>query len=323
MRIVVFDGPLFTSGDVSWAALERLGGVRVVGTAGKEDIPIRAADAEAVFTLCTPLNREAIRAMPALRYIGVIDAFGLPRVNVAAAHKRGIAVCRVAVDAATPLAEHAFALMMELAREVGRHAHAVARGRWRKEGRAGWWLSPLRRLAGRTVGLVGWAPLGPAVAARAAAFGMPMLAHSPDGAPVSHPGVERVSLDVLLARSDVVLVHLADGAGPVLDADRLTRMKPGSWLIQTGPYAAVDEAALVAALVGGAPAAAALDGLAIEPPPPDHPLLGRPNCLITPRHGWAALETRQEFIEAAAANLEAFLAGRPVNVLAPAAGDHG
>ncbi|MCX7818251.1 MAG: D-2-hydroxyacid dehydrogenase [Kiritimatiellae bacterium] len=323
MNIVVFDAALWNPEPLPWTELQAMGEVRPLGTLSKDEIGRLAADAEAVFTWRTVLNREAIRAMPRLRYIGVVDPDGSARVNLDAATKRGITVCRVPLPTAVSVAEHVFAVMLELARGVGRHMHAVYGGAWTRSGRPCWWQFPLQRLAGRTVGLIGATVAAGEVVRRARAFDMRVLVVPVPGGESPVPAeAEATDLGRVLGESDVVVVlapSMPETAG-LLNAARLAGMKPGSWLIHVGGPGVVDEAALAEALRQGvAPAVAVLDRLGLEPPPPDHPLLRVRNCRITPHQAWAAVAARAEFIAAAARNLRAWLEGHPEGLLA--AGD--
>lgn len=322
MNIVVFDAESWNPDGLPWTELEALGSVRALGTPAKDEIGRVAGDAEAAFVWRTVLNREAIRAMPRLRYIGLLDPDGSARVNLEAAAKRGVVVCRVPLPLADSLAEHVFAVLLELARGTGLHMASVHRREWTRAARPCWWKFPMRRLAGLTLGLVGDSPARDAIARRAHAFAMRTLVASCGGEPVRPlpEGAEAADAAQTLRESDVVVVLAA--AAPEtqgwFNRERLAAMKPGSWLVHVGGAGVVDEAALADALRNGpAPAVAALDRLVLEPPPPDHPLLLLRHCRITPHLAWAAAETRAAFIAAAAASLRAWIDGRPAGVLTP------
>lgn len=318
VNIVVFDADLWNPDGLPWTDLEAMGKVRPVGTVAKEQIGRVASDADAALVWRTVLNREAIRAMPRLRYIGLLDPDGSARVNVDAAAKRGITVCRVMLPLADSVAEYVFAVLLELSRSVGSHMAAVHRLEWTRSARPCWWRFPLRRLAGRTLGLLGESPAQPLIARRARAFEMRVLGTAVGSADVaSSDAVEPSDLDRLLRESDVVVVLAGpEEARGLMGRERLAAMKPSSWLIQVGGPGVVDELALAEVLrQGPAPAMAALDRLSLEPPPPDHPLLSLRNCRITPHQSWATVETRAAFISAAARNLQAWLDGRPEGVL--------
>jgi len=325
VKIVVFDATLWNPEPLPWTELEALGEVQAVGTVSKDEIGRVAAEAEAVFVWRTVLNREAIRAMPRLRYVGLLDLDGSARVNLEVAAKRGIVVCRVAVSLAESIAEHVFAVLLELARGVGLHMAAVHRREWTRVGRPCWWRFPMRRLAGLTLGLVGDGGAAATIAGRARAFGMRALwtECGGTGPSVVIEGVEPAAPDRVLRESDVIIVLAAAAPETLgwLNRERLAAMKPGAWLIHVGGAGVVDEVALAEALRNGpAPALAALDRMTLEPPPPDHPLLSLRNCRITPHLAWAAAETRAAIIAAAADNLRAWMEGRAEGVLTTQSG---
>jgi glycerate dehydrogenase len=132
-------------------------------------------------------------------------------------------------------------------------------------------------------------------------------------------GEENVALDDLFGRADVVTLHcpLTPQTQQLVSAARLARMKPGAFLINTGRGPLVDEAALADALNAGRIAGAGLDVLAQEPPAADNPLLSARNCIITPHIAWATLAARQRLMDITVANVQAFLAGRPQNLVGP------
>jgi phosphoglycerate dehydrogenase-like enzyme len=170
-----------------------------------------------------------------------------------------------------------------------------------------------RTLAGRTLGILGLGRHGRPVAGIAAAFGMRVLAWDRTGsAAAGDPAVERLPLDELLGRSDVVSVHLrlSPESRGLLDGERLGRMRPGAVLVNTARGAIVDEGALVEALRSGRLAGAGLDVFATEPLPADSPLRRLPNVVLTPHVGWRVDEVFHEFAEIAAEQLAAWLDGR-------------
>jgi D-3-phosphoglycerate dehydrogenase len=185
-----------------------------------------------------------------------------------------------------------------------------------------------RTLAGRTLGILGLGRHGRPVARIAAAFGMTVLAwaRDPRRAYADDEWVhQRLGLDELLERSDVVSIHLrlAPEVTGLLDRERLARMRPGAVLVNTARGAIVDEPALVDALAAGRLAGAGLDVFATEPLPPDHPLRTAPNVVLTPHIGWKVEELFAEWAEIAADQLAAWLDGRlpAAEVLDPAAAE--
>jgi len=316
MKIVVLDGRTLNPGDLSWDGFRALGKFTVFDRTTVDEIPQRAGDAEIVLTNKTPLNRETIRKIPNLKYIGVL-ATGYNVINVAAACKRGIVVTHVPEYATTSVAEQVFAFLFEHARHIAEHAYTVRKGRWCRSPDFCYWLHPLRELAGLTLGIVGYGHTGQAVARRALAFEMHVLCHTRTP-PTSPPaGIRFCDLDTVFRESDFVSLHcpLTTDTEKLVNVARLALMKPTALLINSGRGGLVDEDALAQALNGSRLAGALLDVLAAEPPDEKNPLLHARNCLITPHQAWATQAARRQLMTVAADNLKAFLAGHPNNVV--------
>jgi glycerate dehydrogenase len=171
-------------------------------------------------------------------------------------------------------------------------------------------------LAGLTFGVVGFGAIGKEVARLANAFGMKVLVTT--RSQKTFPDyVTPISLELLLARSDVVSLHcpLTEQTRQLINASRLVLMKPTAFLINTGRGPLIDETALAATLNADKLAGAGLDVLSIEPPSPDHPLLTAKNCVITPHLAWGTRAARERLFHTVVENLEAFFAGKPQNVV--------
>lgn len=235
-----------------------------------------------------------------------------------AATQRGIVVAigRRARMPTVAVPELTFGLMLAALRQIHPLAAQLCRGEW--PGAVG------RTLAGRTLGILGLGRHGRPVARIAAAFGMRVLAWDRGHAyPADDPAVARLPLDDLLARSDVVSIHLrlSPESRGLLDRHRLARMRPGALLINTARGAIIDEEALVEALRSGRLGGAGLDVFATEPLPAASPLRTLDNVVLTPHIGWKVDEVFHEFAEIAADQLAAWLDHRlnAVEVLNPAA----
>ena len=318
MKIVVLDGHTLNPGDLDWSALEPFGDHAVFPRTPPDQVVARAAGCDAVLTNKTRLGKEQIEQLPALRYIGVL-ATGYDVVDVQAAKAAGIVVTNVPVYGTESVAQMTFALLLELCNRVAAHAEAARAGRWYESGEFAYYEHPLIELSGLTLGIVGYGSIGQAVARIGAAFGMQIMAAEERVAIASTPElrVPRVSLDELFSSADVLTLHtpLTTRTTYLVDAERLSRMKPSALLINTARGALIDEDALLRALSSGALAGAALDVLATEPAPPDHPLLRLPNCIVTPHIAWATRAARSRLLRAAIENLRAFAAGAPRNVV--------
>lgn len=312
MRIVILDGLTTNPGDLSWEPLERLGSLTVFDRTPPGAVAARAAGADVVLTNKAILGREQIAALPGLKYVGVL-ATGHNIVDGAAARERGIPVTNVP-DYSTPnVIQATWALILELTNRVGHHDRTVHEGRWAACPDFCYWDGDLVELAGRTLGIVGYGRIGRGVADVGRAMGMRVMHHRQRSA--GDPG--SVDLDTLFRESDVVSLHcpLSPETRHLVDARRLALMKPAAFLVNTARGPLVDEAALADALNAGRIAGAAVDVLSVEPPPPTNPLLTARNCVITPHVAWATRDARRRLIDVAAANVAAFAAGSPRNVV--------
>jgi D-3-phosphoglycerate dehydrogenase len=265
-----------------------------------DEILAAAADCDALLVVSSRVPAEVIDGLSKCRVISRLGA-GTDRIDVDAATRAGIVVANVPDFCLNEQAEHTLALLLAFARRLPCMTDAFRRGHWSARHHPG-----VRRLAGRTLGLVGFGTSARAVAARAAAFGLKLRAwarnpdrHQDDA---ERLGVQLMPLDPLLAESDFVSIHLPLVAGTrhLIDAAALARMSPAAVLINTSRGAIVDEAALVDALRHGRIAGAALDvfdGIdvfAVSGVPPVHPLLELDNVILTPHCAGSSVESTRE-----------------------------
>jgi glycerate dehydrogenase len=318
-RIVVLDGYTTNPGDLDWSALTALGELDVFDRTPEALVVERVRDAPYVLLNKAPLTREILTSLPTLRYVGVL-ATGYNTVDLPIAQALGVTVTNTPAYASISVAQHAAAMMLDLARGLTFHADRVRAGDW---SRSPDWCLPLRpifELSRRTLGLVGLGAIGIELARIASALGMIIIAHDPAFPPpdrLAGMQVTPVSLETLMRSADVVSLHcpLTEATRHLIDAARLAQMKRSALVINTSRGPLIDEAALAAALREGVIAGAALDVLETEPPAPDNPLLAAPNCLITPHVAWHAIEARRRLIQIAADNLAAFQRGASINVV--------
>jgi glycerate dehydrogenase len=303
-------------GDLEWQALAALGELTVYDRTPADSILERSAGADILLTNKTPLTRKTISAMPQLRFIDVL-ATGYNIVDVAAARERNIPVSNAPAYSTRSVQQMTFALLLELTQNCGLHDRAVKEGQWCQCADVTFQLRPLLELDGLTFGVLGFGAIGQAAAQAAAAFGMKVVAASRTR-PASLPdGVEWVTQEELFRRADVVSLHcpLTPQTEKVVCDQTLALMKPTALLINTSRGGLVDEGALARALNEGRLAGAGLDVLATEPPEPSNPLLQARNCIITPHCAWATRAARQRLLDITVANVRAFQAGRPQNVV--------
>jgi D-3-phosphoglycerate dehydrogenase len=257
----------------------------------------------AIMTCWAPVSARAIGAAQDLRIVARMGV-GLDNIAVAAATAAGAWVTNVPDYCVEEVSDHALALVLAWARGIAVFDRAVKDGRWDPAG------ARLRRLRTLTVGIVGYGRIGRATAAKLAALGVRVLAHdvaaSPEGA------AELVSLDVLLAAADAVILHLPLTAATrhFVDARLLAKMKPDALLVNVSRGPIVDSSALLAALRAGSLAGAALDVVEGEPEPPLE-LVGHPGVIATPHVAFSSLTAVRELRERASAEVVRVLSGEP------------
>ena len=321
MKITILDGHTENPGDLSWAGLEALGELTVYDRIPLNDeatIIARIGDAEAIYTNKTPLRAAVFERCPALRYVGVL-ATGYNVVDIAAARAHGVTVTNVPAYGTDSVAQFAIAMLLEICHGVAHHSRAVHEGRWASCPDFCFWDTPQIELSGKTMGIIGFGRIGRATGRIAAALGMKVLAASPHPDETGKQLAEYVSLDELLARSDVIALHcpLFPETEGIINRETIARMKDGVILLNNSRGPLIVEQDLADALRSGKVRAAGLDVVSTEPIRPDNPLLEAPNCLITPHISWASRDSRARLMDIAVENLKAFLAGKPVNVVNP------
>jgi len=273
----------------------------------------RIRDAQLVVTNKVPLNRSVLAGAPNLRLV-CIAATGTNNVDLVAAGELGIAVTNVVRYATPAVVQHVFALILALTTRLPEYRERIRSGGWQLSDQFCLLDYPIRELAGRSIGIVGYGELGQAVGRVAEAFGMELLiAERPGG--TARPG--RVPLRELLPRVDVLSLHcpLTEATRELIGADELALMKADALLINTARGGIVVESALADALRRGVIGGAGVDVLSAEPPDPDNPLLAPdiPNLIVTPHIAWASREARQRLVDELTLNIEAFVDGRQRN----------
>jgi len=317
IKLVVLDGQALNPGDLKWNPLEAIGELAVYPATPIAEIPIRAADAFAVFTNKTVLQRETLEQLPHLKYIGV-QATGVNVVDVTAARELGITVTNVPGYSTESVAQLTMAHVLNLSFHASLHIESVRNGGWSACDDFCYRLTPMIELAGKTLGMIGFGEIGRATARIAQAFGMKVIAYTPSRTPgTKQQEVQFVDLDTLMSASDIVSLHcpLTETNRGLISRKRIAQMKPTAFVINTARGPLIDETALADALNEGHIAGAGLDVLSQEPPPKSNPLLTARNCYITPHSAWGTVEARTRLMVQVAANLQAFLDGNPINVV--------
>jgi glycerate dehydrogenase len=314
MKIVVLDGYAANPGDISWEPMQSLGQLVIYDRTKPQEVLERCNDADAVLTNKVVLNAETIARLPQLKYIGVL-ATGYNVVDVKAAAAQGIVVTNIPAYSTESVAQLTFAHILNIASRVGHYADANREGRWSHNPDFCYWDTPLMELNGKTMGIVGLGNIGMRVAQLALAFGMDVFAVTSKLRTDLPAGIQKTTLEGLLAVSDVLTLHcpLTEQTHHIINAETLALMKPGAVIINTGRGPLVDEQAVADALKNGHLLAYGADVMEQEPPRADHPLLSCPNAFLTPHIAWATFEARQRLMDIAVDNLQSFISGRPKN----------
>jgi glycerate dehydrogenase len=276
----------------------------------------RLLDATIAITNKVPLRAHELKPLPALRLIAVA-ATGVDIVDLDYCRANGITVANVPHYATASVSELVFLLIMALRRNLRNYRTAVKAGLWQKSPTFSLLDYPTHEIAGSTLGIVGYGEIGRAVETIGRAYGMTILIAERKHAAGLRPG--RQPFDDVIRRSDVITLHcpLNPATTRLIGSPEITRMKPGALLINTARGGLVDDQAVANALQMGLLAGAGIDVLPQEPPPSDSPLLqvDQPNLVITPHIGWASDEAVGRLSEELIVNLEAFVAGKPRNVV--------
>ena len=277
-----------------------------------EEIIDRLKDATIAIINKVPMRAETLNQLPKLKLIAVA-ATGTDVVDKAYCKEAGIAVVNIRNYAFNTVPEHVVALMFALRRNLLAYVEDVRAGRWGKVNQFCFFDHPIRDIAGSIMGVVGFGAIGRAVAKRAECLGMKVLPYDI----VDVPG--RVDFDTILRESDIITLHmpLTPETKNMIGAAEFKKMKPTAILINTARGGLVDEAALAEALKNGTIAGAGFDVLTKEPPKEGNILLDPtiPNLIVTPHVAWASQEAMQILADQLIDNIEAFVGGKPQNVV--------
>jgi glycerate dehydrogenase len=316
MKIVVLDGYTLNPGDLSWQPLQQLGETIIYDRSAKDETAERIADADIVLTNKAILTGDIIDKAAKLKYIGV-TATGYNIVDMVAAARHNIIVTNVPAYGSASVAQLTFAIILELVTHVCDYTQSVKGGDWVGSKDFSYQRKTMMELQNKTLGIIGLGKIGQTVASIALAFNMQVIASH------KHPGrdhVDRVHFvdeETCFREADIVSLHcpLNDQNKYFVNQRLLTMMKPSAFLINTSRGGLINERDLAEALYDNQIAGAGLDVLSTEPPAADNPLLLAKNCLITPHIAWATYESRSRLMYEVVQNVQAFLAGVPVNVV--------
>ena len=277
-----------------------------------DEIVERLKDADIAIINKVPMKAETLKALPKLKLIAVA-ATGTDIIDKAYCKEHGITIVNIRNYAFNTVPEHVLALIFALRRNLFAYVEDIRNGVWNKSSQFCFLTHPIRDIAGSTLGIVGYGALGKSIAKRAEALGMKVLPYDV----VPQPGL--VDFETILKESDIITLHvpLTPQTKNMIGAKELAKMKHSAILINTARGGLVDEAALAQALRKGTIAGAGFDVLTKEPPKDGNVLLDPtiPNLIVTPHVAWASQEAMQILADQLIDNIEAFVAGKPQNVV--------
>ena len=314
MKIVFLDASTFGS-SFDFAPLKQFGALSLFSHTSIEDLPKRIQDADIVITNKVPISYESLKLAPVLRLI-CVAATGVNNVDLESARKIGVAVCNVRDYAARSVAQHTLASALYLLHALPYHHHFCSSGGWAKGAIFTHMERPFRELGTMVWGILGMGAIGRETARIVSAFGTRIIYTSLSGQ--DRAAFERVHLNELLARSDILSIHspLDDRSRNLIGSSELRLIGSDGILINVGRGGIVDENALLKALEENWIRGAALDVLDEEPPTSRNPLLefdDPSRLLITPHFSWAG--SRQRLLDGLCENIQAFVDGKPIHLV--------
>ncbi len=318
-KAVILEAAAVSPGDLSWEPVTDLCDTVIYDNTTETQKWDRIGDAEIVLTNKVIIDEKVFEKFPGIHYVGVC-ATGYNVVDLEAAARRGIPVTNVPAYSTDSVAQHTFALLLDLASKVSMHDASVKAGDWSRVETFCYWKAPIIEIYGKTLGIYGFGNIGRTVAKIAKSFGLRILVHT------EHPEKYQEYADAqlqftdeesLFRQSDFITLHCpqTERTTKLIRRENIEKMKRGVILLNLARGGLVDEQDLIEALESGKIGGAGLDVIESEPMRADHPLLQAPNLLITPHIAWATLEARARLIDTVGANLRAWMNGTPQNVV--------
>lgn len=274
----------------------------------------RIKAATVVLTNKIVLDEASLSSAPALKFISVM-ATGTNNIDLLATASRGIKVSNALAYGTPSVVQHTLALILNLSTSFHQYQASVRNGDWQASNVFCLLNHPIREIAGKQLGIVGYGELGKAVGTAAEALGMKVVVSEHPG---GKPREGRTKFEEVLRTSDYVSLHcpLNDANAGIINVDTLALMKQDAFLINTARGGLVNPQDLISCLRAGNIAGAAIDVLEQEPPDMGDPLLNDiPNLIVTPHNAWAAIESRTRLIQQTKENIEGFLKGTPVRLV--------
>ncbi len=314
MKIAIFDKSAIVSDEISLDTFLKYGDVSVYDYCNAEAVREISRDCDIILCNKTPMNELTLEYADKLKYIGLF-ATGYNNIDLDFVKKQGIIVSNAPNYSTSAVAQHVFALILEIYNKVAGYDVSVKNGDWIRSKAFSYFPMPLYELGGKTIGIIGFGSIGKRVYEIARAFEMKVVIYT--RTPDYSYDADFVTLDELISISDIVTIHcpLNEQTRYLINAETLSKMKANSILINTARGPIVDEQVLYNALSNKVIMAAGIDVLETEPMKPDCVLKNAPNIIITPHVAWAGVETRRRLVNLVEENLKAFLSEKPQNLL--------
>ena len=315
MNIVIIDANTLNPGDLDLEKLHQLGQVTVYARSESSQLVARLQNADIAVVNKVVFDQELINQLPQLKYIAV-TATGYNNLDIAYLKEKGILASNVKNYGSHAVAQHAFALLLELCNHVGLHHEECKQGRWNETKDFCFWSKSITELYGKKMGIIGLGNIGLQTAQIAHAFGMEVYYHSRSDKGLNEYNYTS-NYKEIFSTCDVVSLHctLNKDTQEIINKDTLQLFKPHAFLINTSRGGLINETDLLEALDNSIIAGVGLDVLTVEPPQTIHPLIHHPKCIVTPHNAWAAKETRQRLLDMAIENIKSYIDGSPKNLI--------
>ena len=314
MKITVLDTNTITKGDVSLEPLTQFGETEFYDMLSEDEIIEVAKVSDIIICNKAKITEKIMQKCNKLKFV-TLFATGYNNIDLVAAKKHGVTVSNAPGYSTDSVAQHTFSLILELALNLSKYNASVKNGDWVRSKNFSYFSYPLIELSGKTLGIIGLGTIGQAVAKIAKAFSMRVVAYSRTKKQIE--GIEFLPLEEVFSQSDFLTLHcpLNESTSGLINERTLKLMKPTAFIVNTSRGGVIVEKDLVEALENGTISGAAVDVLDIEPMYENHPYLKAPNMIITPHIAWATIEARTRLIDLVASNLQAFIIGKPQNVV--------
>lgn len=315
--IVILDGHTLNPGDLSWKRIKALGKTSLYPRTNREVVMERVKDAEIIVVNKVILDAEVLENAPFCQCI-CVTATGYNNIDIDKAKQKGIVVLNASNYGTGSVAQHVFALLLDITNRVNAQNTSVKKGDWQNQHDFCYGHESLERLEGKTIGIVGFGAIGQAVAKIADAFGMSVKIVTRTAEKAIHLGYEVQTLEQVISNCDIITLHIPSTVETknIMNRTLFQKMKDHAILINTSRGDLINEEDLYVGLKEKKPAFAALDVLKTEPPSAGNSLFELENCIVTPHVAWASKQAREKLMDITTENILYFLEGRPLNNLA-------